>query len=246
MKKGWDLSISESQMAHVAQCINDVGFGMLTGVLSGADLQRLRETVLEVEETPQARYARLQEIDTWADTALDTLPRSMSFINLCKKICTLGTGNPSQDTSLYQVFRCLQGDVAQKHSYLFHYDTYVLTVLVPIIIPEEGMRGDLLLLPNRRPVRRTYLHNLIDKALLDNPLSQQLLKLSAIRKRMGAIRVSLRPGNLYFFWGYRTIHANEPSDPNKIRATALIHFGDPYRGSPTRKFLRNIRRLKSA
>jgi hypothetical protein len=29
------------------------------------------------------------------------------------------------------------------------------------------------------------------------------------------------PGNLYFFWGYRTVHANEACDPDKIRATAL-------------------------
>ena len=242
----WHFSISESQIALVARNINDVGFGVLPDVLSEADLQLLRQTIFEAEEAPQERYERLQKNGTWVGTALEVLPRSPSFVSLCQKICAFGMGTASQDTSFYQVFRCLQGDVAQKHSYLFHYDTYVLTVLVPIIIPEEGMRGDLLLFPNTRPIRRTYVHNLLDKTLVDNPLSRKLLRLAAIGKRMGVTTVRLRPGNLYLFWGYRTIHANEPCDPNKTRATALIHFCDPYRGSKMRALLRSVRRLKSA
>jgi hypothetical protein len=44
------------------------------------------------------------------------------------------------------------------------------------------------------------------------------------------------PGNLYLFWGYRSVHANQACDPDKIRATALFHFGDPRTNSRLRRF----------
>ena len=29
------------------------------------------------------------------------------------------------------------------------------------------------------------------------------------------------PGNLYLFWGYRTVHANEACDPDRIRGRCV-------------------------
>jgi len=49
-------------------------------------------------------------------------------------------------------------------------------------------------------------------------------------------QIPMVPCNLYFFWGYRTVHANEACDPDKIRATALFHFGDPHANSGLRRF----------
>ena len=46
---------------------------------------------------------------------------------------------------------------------------------------------------------------------------------------------------MYFFWGYRSIHTNEPCDPDKLRATALFHYGDPHRNSKTRAMIRRAK-----
>jgi hypothetical protein len=56
----------------------------------------------------------------------------------------------------------------------------------------------------------------------------------------------LVPGTIYFFWGYRSLHANQPCDPEFRRATALFHFGDPHaRSFATRLILKlNKRRTK--
>jgi hypothetical protein len=70
---------------------------------------------------------------------------------------------------------------------------------------------------------------LLDKILLDNPISQWLLRYVSMQK------ISMVPGNLYLFWGYRSIHANEACDLDKLRATALFHFGDPHINSKLRK-----------
>jgi hypothetical protein len=129
----------------------------------------------------------------------------------------------------YQVLRCLTGSSGQKHAFMFHYDSYIVTALVPIQIPVQGQTGDLLMYPNTRKIRSKYLFNAMDKVILDNPVTQRILRACANGKSFAPERVALVPGNLYLFWGYRTIHTNEPCDPDKVRATALFHYSNPHR-----------------
>ena len=80
-----------------------------------------------------------------------------------------------------------------------------------------------------RGIRPAYLLNAADKVLLDNPLTQKLLRFSVERRALKPVRITMKPGNLYFFWGYRSIHANEPCDPERVRATALFHYANPHK-----------------
>ena len=169
---------------------------------------------------------------------LAELPQNEAFKSLCRRLYELGTGERAPDVEFYQIFRCLQGRSGQAHSYRFHYDSYVLTALLPVVIPNAGRRGDLLVLPNTRRVRRLYLTNLLDKLLVDNAISQRILRAAARRRRLNTVAITMQPGNIYFFWGYRSVHTNEPCDPDKLRATALLHYGDPHRNSRARQWLR--------
>jgi hypothetical protein len=132
-----------------------------------------------------------------------------------------------------------------RSSYRFHYDSYVLTVLLPIVIPEEEPRGDFLIIPGTRARRRSYLINLLDKAIVGNKLSQTLLRMAARRGETGILRVALQPGTIYFFWGYRSIHTNAPCRLDRLRATALFHYGDPHRNSSFRSLIRNLRGFRA-
>jgi len=114
--------------------------------------------------------------------------------------------------------------------------SYVVTALLPVIIPSQGRAGHLIMASNTRPVRSLYLFNLLDKIILDNPATQFLLRHAFRSGLLKLKQIPMVPGNLYFFWGYRTVHANEACDPDKIRATALFHFGDPHADSGLRRF----------
>ena len=103
---------------------------------------------------------------------------------------------------------------------------------------DYGNPGRLIIHPNIRGIRRTYLRNLVDKVLIDNRLSQALLNALYRRGTNQMIRLSLKPGNLYFFWGYRSLHTNEPCDADAIRATALLHYADPHAESWIKQKLR--------
>ncbi len=167
--------------------------------------------------------------DEVAGSGLDELYRSPRFGKLLKDMYERGTGKRAPDQAFYHVLRCLSGSSGQRNSLIFHYDSYVITALIPIEIPTAGRAGDLLMFPNTRGIRPAYLLNAADKVLLDNPLTQKLLRASIQRKILKPARIQMQPGNLYFFWGYRSIHTNEPCDPDKVRATALYHYGNPHR-----------------
>ena len=130
----------------------------------------------------------------------------------------------------------MKGKSGLKHALRFHYDSYVVTALLPVIIRSTGSAGHLIMAPNRRPVRSSYLFNLLDKIVLNNPATQFLLRQAFRSGLLKLQQIPMIPGNLYIFWGYRSVHANEPCDPDKIRATALFHFGDPHADSGLRRF----------
>ena len=56
--------------------------------------------------------------------------------------------------------------------------------------------------------------------------------------------VDLKPGGAYMFWGYRTFHGNMPCGPDHLRATLILQYGDPHRGSPVLSLLRLRRELR--
>jgi hypothetical protein len=163
---------------------------------------------------------------------------------LCCDIYRAGTGYDAPSPECYQVLRCLCGAKGQKNSMHFHYDTYALAALIPITIPTKGKMGDLLMLPNVRRFRDFYTRSLMDKALLASPLQQHRLKNMYKNHDDRLIRIKMVPGNLYFFWGYRSAHANEECDKTMLRCTALFHFVDPHANSVL-KTLMPTSRLKN-
>ena len=60
---------------------------------------------------------------------------SPAFVNLLHLVYEQGSGHAAPKQSLYQVLRCLNGKSGLKHAFCFHYDSYVVTALLPVIIP---------------------------------------------------------------------------------------------------------------
>jgi hypothetical protein len=226
--------ISEEAIAELVQNIETFGFAQLPNYLGQADLEHLRDFVKQKIAEAGDEYVAISGKPAFAGTMLDAITDAPAFLNLMHRVYEKAY-NSAPRQALYQVLRCIKGETGLKQAYFFHYDSYVVTALLPIIIPPNGNKGNLLIKANRRPVRNSYLRNLVDKLLVDNRLAQIWLRRTARLPRIGFSEVEIVPGNLYFFWGYRSLHANEPCDPNQIRATALFHFADPHAESELRK-----------
>jgi hypothetical protein len=231
-------SFSALDAKAIAARVETDGIAVVDGFVSPDDLSAAAGFVRAKVAANGGNYLDFKGIDKLDGTFLATLPANPAFVDLCHGIYRSCTGRPAPDVPFYQVLRCLSGSLARANSLNFHYDSYVLTALIPIIIPQKGKLGDLLVIPNVRPVRASYFGNLVDKMMLDNPLSQRVLRALYLRQSRLIRHVRLVPGNLYLFYGYRTIHTNEECDPDAIRSTALFHYVDPHADSSMKSFLR--------
>jgi hypothetical protein len=128
--------------------------------------------------------------------------------------------------------RVIAGPRGEGDAFWFHYDASVVTMVVPIFMPDAapGNSGELVGLFNKRPFRRFVLANIIDKAV-----GQSQFYRNRILRRLDRAdylqRVDMEVGNLYLFWGYRSLHGNMPCESGALRATLLLHFGRPHGSS---------------
>lgn len=214
--------------------MNSEGYACIENFIKPEALSQMRGFVAAAVRESQGNYVCFKDIRDLSGSSLDELFASPDFKKLITAVFERGAGRKAPNSDFYFVLRCLTGPDAFKHSFMFHYDSFVVTAMVPIDMP---IGGDLIMLPNTRPIRSSYTANLVDKLLLDNKLSQIFLGRMARHKPESFSRIKPIPGNLYLFWGYRSIHANEACDPAKVRSTALYHFADPHAHSRFKKLL---------
>lgn len=230
--------LSDNDLTTIVDDMNSRGFGVATDCIDADHLRSLRLFIESKVADNGGEYVVFNGPEAVRGTFVQILPSVPEFKRICTAILEKGIGHAAPSVPFYQVLRCLSGESGKKESFIFHYDSYVLTVIIPVIIPSEGKFGALIMLPNTRKIRKTYVHNLIDKVVLDNKLTQALLKNLTRSGRLPVTRIRLKPGNIYFLWGYRSLHANESCDPADIRATAVFHYVDPHAPSWLRGILR--------
>ncbi len=233
--RSWLNSRTDSDLETIARTVEADGIYCSQAFLSPEDLNCLQRQAANVVSEAESQSVSLADKHL-AGSGVDELERLPEFKTFCSRLSHIAHGLPVEDVTFHTTFRCLTGASMVRHSLKFHYDSYLITVLLPVIIPTTGLRGDFLIIPNTRPVRSTYIANIVDKALVDNRATQ-----STLRRKSGRStwikRVAMVPGSLYLFWGYRSIHTNDAIDESALRATALFHCIDPHRSSPTKRLL---------
>ncbi len=221
---------SDEQIKTLTALIDQQGYAVLPNWASAAELEDVQALVKREVAQAGNHYVALAGHQAVAGSLLSEWGRSPVFLDLCRRIVTQATGRAANDDALYQVLRCLVGDSGRRESMIFHYDSFVLTAILPVCMP-EGNKGDLLMLPSKRPLRGTYAMNLIDKLKIDNRWSQRSLVRAYERGSARFTQVAMEPGNMYLFWGYRSLHTNLPADPKGIRATAVFHYDNLHGAS---------------
>lgn len=138
---------------------------------------------------------------------------------------TLGRRLPER---VLNVLRCVNRETSQQ-AHLRHFDSHALTLLIPLQGAETGERNGDLLLYKKQRTSLSLLHNISDKACL---LFQQNLPLPMRRalthhdlRRECCARVACRPGNVYMFNGFTTLHANLEVAVGE-RRSLVMHFYD--------------------
>ncbi|BAP46150.1 hypothetical protein NJC40_17110 [Pseudomonas sp. 21LCFQ02] len=226
---------------QLARSIDTQGYACIESLLSHDDLTQLRAFTDQQAQRHAGEYFACHGEQALAGCSLLQMCSSPTLQQLLADLYCLAAGQQSVGQSIFPVLRCVQGNQGRRESNCFHFDASLVTVLIPIYIPDEGQqRGDLMMFPNLRSASRSLLVNVLHKMLLQNAITRSLLAWAIRLGWLKPLIVQLVPGSIYLFWGYRSLHANQPCSPGVIRATAILHFGDPHHGSLITRLIRRI------
>lgn len=209
------------------------GVGVLRDVISSATLDDAKRYIESELSRRDGQYFGLTGREWIEASPLAGLMHSPAFFGILAALWEHAMQCVAPESDIAASIRVLAGTVGLRHSGLFHYDSYVVTALVPLLIPggPAEVRGDLVMYPNLRRVRRNVFVNIVEKILVENALACRVWRLPFVQRRLAARAIPMQPGNIYFFWGMRSLHANRACLPTDVRSTALFHFGDPHEGS---------------
>ncbi|MCF3935164.1 hypothetical protein L1787_17335 [Acuticoccus sp. M5D2P5] len=228
--------------AEISKELDRNGVAIIRNFVPAQELKRTQDTIKSIASANNGEYVFIEGTDGLDGTFLETWARDPAMLAFGRAVCEHALRRSLPSIAGRQTVRILCGESGQAESLIFHYDSYVLTALIPVIAPEAGSGGDFVIFANRRPLRRTYLRNLVDRIGLDNKIVQRSLR---HRYADGAfVRVPLEPGSLCLFWGYRSVHTNDRFRPDQIRCTAILHFVDPHANSVFKRALRRSGRAK--
>ena len=138
------------------------------------------------------------------------------------------------------VSRVVEG--GSKEKYRTHFDSHILTLVVPILMPNDGpkLRGQLYLVPNLRKTPQNDVHNLITKLFAFRFRGEK--NFTRVKALPGFQMFDLQVGQAILFNGNRSLHGNIENLSKKKRITFIYHMTDPFpRG--VGYWVRKIRRL---
>lgn len=166
-----------------------------------------------------------------AGPLLNGLHQDPALARLCGELYRSSLDREAKDPKIGQLLRCLKGAGGQAESWYLHFDSYLVTIIVPVDIPATGQSGDLILVKRRRRLRQSYLVNLLQKLVLELKPVQNALWLAIRRGWIATTRLRLKQGSVYLFFGSATLHGNEACHPDALRATLVFHYGNPHQTS---------------
>jgi len=227
----------------------DLGVAVFAGVIPDSALQNINAIIDATRHQWQPADGRRES--KLALLFVELLRKSDAFRATEAKACEASQRWAAQKfgralalNRLY-VLRCVNRDTSSQ-SHLRHFDSHVLTLLIPLRLAQSGeQNGDLIMYKKQRD-SISLVRNVLTKASL---VVQQHLPFRARRARVRrdmlskrCVRVTCEPGNVYSFNGFITMHANLAVDAGE-RRSLIIHYYDPGLTAGFRSATRALRSL---
>ena len=210
------------------------GIAEIDNFLDQETLYQLQEYINnEIKNNPKG-YSGSVGKEAIKGSPLEYLDRDFGIMELLEELHSKSFPKRESNKNSLQVLKVQSGGgiSGKKNAYMFHYDAYLLTALLPIIIPtrNDGLNGDFMYLKQRRNYHNNLVRNIIEKFIIQNPFTRYLLSRKPIQDFFNLKICKIKPGKLYVFYGFQTIHGNGVINSITPRATALFHYSDPMNG----------------
>jgi hypothetical protein len=237
-------------MNNTNVAFEDLGMVVFQGVVPLDMLEQINETIAASQR--QTHGALSHRGSDMVRSFADLLRQSDAFRRAESDACAASlhaavlTFGPTLADNVVYVLRCIDRD-AQWQSYLRHFDSHYLTLLIPLKLAEKCERnGDLILYKKRRR-SVSLVNNVFTKAWLFTQQNfpfqiRRAVVMNDLRQKRCA-RVAIEPGNLYAFNGFLTKHANLDVTAGE-RRTLIIHYYDPGLRAGLHTVTRIVRTLR--
>ena len=165
----------------------------------------------------------------------------LKLTKFIKNLCINLKIQYNKKNEIYKVLRVIKNKRIQNESLQFHFDAHLITILIPIIIPKrkKSNNGHLLLSPNLRKNYNSIIINIFQKIFYQSIL-KKIFPLTFLFKWLKFKKIVLKPGSIFLFNGFRSLHGNLDIDKRDTRATMLFHYHDLFPNSKLR-FNRSLR-----
>jgi len=220
---------NQNKIENIKENINKKGFHCLENFINQDSLEVLRKFVDQKLEENNYQYFFLTS-ESASNNLLNDEKFFGSIENLLKDITSSFNFKIRENEKLYKVLRVVTGEKSKKVSLDFHFDAHLLTLLIPIYIPntEKSDNGNLIIIKNLRTLTKALIKNIFQKIFYQsNFFKNFFIEKNLVKKEI----LNLSPGNVYIFNGFRTLHANMNINPKDIRATILVHYYDIFKSS---------------
>ena len=117
----------------------------------------------------------------------------------------------------YMVIRCVK-ETDKHRQYESHFDNYKETLVIPLLIPDQQPKGELMAWFNARRNPKSFLEHLFTKAFFQNKFFRYVMK-RYLLKYFKVLKIN--PGDVAIFNGFITLHFNFPV--SNERRSILIH-----------------------
>jgi hypothetical protein len=240
--------ISKDQFEQIVTNMGANGYAVLPDVFSTEEIAEARRFVEDEVAKRRGQYFSFVGREPVAGTLFERIGDLSWFRDLLAELSTHVMGRKVAPGARFQVLRVVAGETGRGQSMLFHYDAYAITALVPVAIPQSPGEpcGDLILYPRLRSIRSNVVVNVLEKAVMQNRLMRHVMATKLMQRLFKAKLLRIKPGNIYFFRGYQSLHANEPCFPSSLRATALYHFCDRHENNALTEFIKRVRKRHEA
>ena len=121
---------------------------------------------------------------------------------------------------------------------LFHFMLKMLNFL-ELLILKFSSSDKRSLFPNLRKLHKNIYLNILQKIFFQNFIIRNLLSTKYFKKLFRYKILKIKPGNLYMFFGFNSLHGNLEIEETSTRATLLIHAYDVFEDSKLVKINRD-------
>ena len=220
---------NQNNIKNIKENIEKNGFHCLENFFDQNEIEHLRDFVDSQLKENNNQYFFLTS-ETTSNNILSDESFFKNIENLLKKLVIDYNFGLRDNEKLYKVLRVVTGKKSEKVSLDFHFDAHLLTLLIPIYIPQRDNsdNGNLIIIKNLRKITSFLFKNIFQKIFFQsNFFKKFFIEKNLVKKEI----LELKPKNVYIFNGFRTLHANMNINPEDIRATILVHYYDIFKSS---------------